>query len=307
MNRRRAITILAAAAFTSCRRHDPLRTFSSIAFGTDVRFHAHGISEVAFAGVSQKCSNRLREIESLFSLYNPESAISRLNRDGKLVNPPPEFLDLIRSALDYGRKTGGIFDITVQPLWDFRQKWKAANLEERETLQTDPWKQALALVDYRDVIAETGIISFAKSGMAVTLNGIVQGHATDRIVSLLQNSGVKNALVNIGEYAAIGTAPDGDPWSVELSANGNEIPLPPGRALAVSAGGGHTFDPEGRFHHIFRPTDGSNTRPGSTIVVTAPTATRADALSTTLAVASEPERMAILGKFPAATFREILS
>ena len=92
--------------------------------------------------------------------------------------------------------------------------------------------------------------------------------------------------LGIGEYAALGTAQNGKPWSVELAANGETIPLPPGRALAVSAGSGHTFDPEGRFHHIFRPEDGASTRPDSTIVVTAPTATIADALSTTFTVAS---------------------
>ena len=112
-------------------------------------------------------------------------------------------------------------------------------------------------------------------------------------------------LINIGEYAALGNAPDSKPWEVELSATGKKITLPPGRALAVSAGSGHTFDPEGRFHHIFRPSDGKNTRPDSTTVVTAPTATLADALSTTLAIANEEERKVILAKFPEADFTEI--
>ena len=43
--------------------------------------------------------------------------------------------------------------------------------------------------------------------MAITLNGIAQGYATDQIVSLLKKSGVHNALVNIGEYAATIAAP----------------------------------------------------------------------------------------------------
>ncbi len=141
--------------------------------------------------------------------------------------------------------------------------------------------------------------------MAVTLNGIVQGYATDQIITLLKKGGVTNALVNIGEYSALGNAPDGKSWRIELSATGKEIDLPSGRSLAVSAGSGYTFDPEGRFHHIFRPTDGMNTRPDSTIVVTAPTATIADALSTTFTVASDDERRKILVRFPNTTFQEI--
>lgn len=305
MNRRRAITLFGAAALTSCRRPDPLRTYSGFAFGTEVRFQLHGISEAAFGKLSAGCTARLREIESLFSLYEPASAISRLNRDGKLEDPPPEFLRLVRTALRFGEDTNGIFDITVQPLWDWRQKWKSANLAERATMATTTWDRALALVDYRELkVTETAIV-FGKKGMAITLNGIVQGYATDEIISLLKRNGVTNALVNIGEYAALGVAPDGKTWSVELSDTGESIPLPAGRALAVSAGSGHTFDPEGRLHHIFRPADGMNTRPDSTILVTAPTATEADALSTTFTVASGAERRAILGKFPEADFREI--
>jgi thiamine biosynthesis lipoprotein len=305
MNRRRAITLLGAATLTSCRRTNPLRTFSDIAFGTDVGFQTHGISEAVFEKLSAECASRLREMESLFSLYDPGSTLSKLNREGRLDRPPAEFLALIQTALEYGGKTGGIFDITVQPLWDWRQKWKEANLSERTIMESTTWDEAIALVGYGQVSADENAIIFGNKGMGITLNAIVQGYATDRIAALLRKGGVTSSLVNIGEYAAMGNAPDGKPWSVEFSASGERIALPSGRALAVSAGSGHIFHPEGRFHHIFRPADGANTRPDSTIAVTAPTATMADALSTTLAIATKTERMVILGNFPKADFREV--
>ncbi|MGJ8643132.1 MAG: FAD:protein FMN transferase [Luteolibacter sp.] len=308
MNRRRAITLLGAstlAGLSSCRRPDPLRTFTAIAFGTDVHFQTHGISEATFDDISEKCSLRLRDIESLFSLYDPESAISRLNRDGNLENPHPEFLKLVRLALSFGEKTNGIFDITVQPLWNWRTQWKSSNLTERAELEKSSWDETLALVDYRKVTATESAISFEKPDMAITLNAIAQGYATDEIISLLKRNGIKSALVNIGEYAAIGLAPDGAPWEIELAANGEKVPLLSGRALAVSAGSGYTFDPEGRFHHIFRPADGANTRPKSSIIVTSPSATTADALSTTFSIATTAERKAILKNFPNSDFLEI--
>jgi len=308
MNRRRAITTLGAATigcFTACRKSDPLRTFSTIAFGTEVSFQVHGISEANFENLAAKCTARLREMESLFSLYQEDSAIRRLNREGLLKDPHAEFLSLLRTALGFGEKTDGLFDITVQPLWDWRQRWKDASHEERQTLYEETWDKTLALVDFRKVTAGEESVSFATPGMAITLNGIVQGYATDQIVALVKKSGVPNALVNIGEYAALGNAPDGKPWTIELAATGETVALPTGRALAVSAGSGHTFDPDGRLHHIFRPSDGMNTRPYSSIVVTASTATVADALSTTLTVASMKERKAILVNFPDVTLREI--
>ena len=308
MNRRRAITILGAGTLcglSACRRPGPLQTYTNIAFGTDVHFQTHGVSEADFKALSTACTARLREIEALFSLQDPQSAICRLNRDGRLPDAPEEFIGLVKTALSIGSVTKGIFDITIQPLWNWRLRWKDADLTERGMLEGAPWQEALALVDYRKVSISGREISFGKPGMAISLNGIVQGHATDQIKDLLRKSGIANALINIGEYAAIGNAPDGTPWSVELAPTGKPRELPAGRALAASSGGGLTFDPEGRFNHIFRPADGSNPDPAKTVIVTAPTATLADALATAFTVANEMERKEILAGFPEADFLEI--
>jgi len=310
MKRRRAIGLLGlSSVLSSCGRgrKPELQTYSSIAFGTEVHFQCHGVSEDLFQTVSKETTTRLAEIDRLFSLYNPESVICQLNRDGVLDRPPAEFLQLVRTAISFGEKTSGLFDITVQPLWDFRQQWKQASIPEREKLERDLWNQAVARVDFRQIEVSENRIAFGKPGMAITLNAIAQGHATDVIRKLLKQAGVENALINIGEYAALGTAPDGQPWPIQIrTKTGEAIPqtLPADKALAVSAGYGHTFDPEGRYHHIFRPTSGDNPKPEHTIVVTAPTATEADALSTTFAVATETEQAAILKSFPDALVKQ---
>ncbi|MGI9239239.1 MAG: FAD:protein FMN transferase, partial [Verrucomicrobiales bacterium] len=297
MNRRRALQLLGlSTAFTACSREPELQTYNSVAFGTEVHFQTHSIPESLFQQVSQATTTRLAEIDSLFSLYNPDSAICQLNRDGFLETPAAEFVRLLRSAITFGQRTKGLFDITVQPLWDFRQQWKEASLPDRAQLEKAPWEQAIALVDYRRMTVADDRISFAKPGMAVTLNAIAQGHATDEVRNVLKQAGVENALVNIGEYAVLGTAPNGQPWPIQIRTESRtKIPesLETDQALAVSAGYGHTFDPEGRYHHIFRPANGANPKPQSTIIVTAPNATEADALATTLAVAEKTEREVI--------------
>ncbi len=308
MKRRRAIKVFGAAALCglgSCRKPPETHRFRHIAFGTEVGFQIHGLDDLSYRKLAADCAIRLHEMESLFSLYHADSLLSKLNREGYVESPPAEFVELITTALTYGERTGGLFDITVQPLWNWRQAWKEADLERRLEMEGDPWQKALSLVDYRKVNANGNRVEFAKKGMAITLNGIVQGHATDRIASLIRKHGARHALVNMGEYYALGNAPDGKPWKVELAATGETIPLSAGRALAVSAGKGHTFDPEGRFHHIFRPSDGGNPRPDSSFVVTATDATMADALSTTFAGASSGERERILETFAEADCREI--
>ena len=209
MNRRRALQLLGASSLLpSCKRKpdEKLQTYTSVAFGTEVHFQTYGIDQALFEKIAAATTTRLAQIDQLFSLYNPDSTISQLNRDGVLDGPPPEFLKLIRTAIAFGKKTEGLFDITVQPLWDFRQKWKQASLPERANLEKQAWQKAVVLVDYRNIKTSEQRISFAKPGMAITLNAIAQGHATDEIRALLKQAGVKNALINIGEYAALGTA-----------------------------------------------------------------------------------------------------
>jgi thiamine biosynthesis lipoprotein len=313
MKRRDALRLLGACSLTGgmvgCRRNPEQHQFSAPAFGTEVGFQVHGISKKKFDQLAVRCSERLREIEELFSLYQPSSVICQLNREGSIENPPDEFFELLQLAIHYGTETDGFFDITVQPLWIWREKWKQATLPDRLKMESDgSWQEAVSCVGYTQVSVSSERVSFHKKGMGITLNGIVQGYATEQIKKLLEADEVSHALINIGEYAALGNGPKGKPWTVSIRNKGNVLTareLPSGRALAVSAGYGHRFDPEGRFHHLFRPYNGSNPKPNSTIVVTAPNATQADALATALAVATPAGKELILRNFPEATVEEI--
>lgn len=310
MNRRQVLGTLGGSAcawLSGCKRATPIQTFSTVAFGTEVHFRTHGLSDISFASIASETTDRLRELESLFSLYDTNSAISRLNQQGELRNAPKEFSSLINTALSMSEQTDGIFDITVQPLWQWRNEWKQAGLEERTRLGNESWKKTLELVDYRNVSIKGNTVAFSKPGMAITLNGIVQGFATEKIKELMQDRGIKNALVNIGEYAAMGSDPDGAHWMVEIQGENSIVkstPLKDGRALAVSAAYGNVFEPTGRFHHLFRPGDGSNPRPRSTISVSSSNATQADALATTFAVATDQERKKMERSFPDITWEE---
>ena len=47
-------------------------------------------------------------------------------------------------------------------------------------------------------------MSLVKHGAAITLNGIAQGYATDRVVDVLRARGLSTTLVNMGEIRALG-------------------------------------------------------------------------------------------------------
>ena len=134
-------------------------------------------------------------------------------------------------------------------------------------------------------------VALTRRGAGITLNGVAQGYATDRVVDTLRKAGLSTTLVNMGEIRAIGSRPGGAPWRVGLA-----DPDAPGvftetidlidRAVATTAGAGFRFDPAGRFTHLFDPATGRSPALYRTVSVIAPTATEADALSTAFSLMS---------------------
>lgn len=248
----------------------------------------------------------VRRLERIFSLYQPESALSALNRQGALDAPPMELVRLLSEARRYGEMTGGAFDVTVQPLWTLYADHFSRKNADPAGPPTAAIEKVLALVDYRAIELDARRISFARPGMAVTLNGIAQGFITDRIADLLRAGGLENVLIDLGEVRGIGGHPDGEPWRAGL-----KDPLEPGRitrkveignrALATSGAYGMRFDAEGRHHHLFDPRRGRSSDLYASVSVIAPTATEADALSTAFTSLPPEELTVLAGRLPDVT------
>jgi len=225
----------------------------------------------------------LERLESIFSLYRPESAVSRLNRDGALAAPPHDLVRLLAEAARWSARTSGAFDVTVQPLW----RLFAANFAAPGADPAGPPSAAVAaareFVDWRGIEVAPGRIAFARPGMALTLNGIAQGYITDRVADLLHAEGLDQVLIDLGEIRALGEQPwrveIADPRSPDARLDGLDLT---NLALATSAALGTTLDPAGRIGHIF-DSRGPQTRVGLlSASVVARQAADADALSTAL-------------------------
>jgi len=253
-SRRRFLTISAAMAATPVWAGQ--ETWQGRAFGGDVSLTIRGPREPALAAI-QAARQMLREIEHLFSLFDETSTLSRLNGTGHLMQPDSRFIGLMDAA-DHGyRHTDGLFDPTIQPLW----KALANNL---------PTEAATTAIGWNRVQCDATQITLG-AAQELTFNGIAQGYATDLITQHLQSLGMTNALVNIGEYRAIGgpfTLGLSDPTQGHL---GNRTVQ--NSAIATSSPAGH----------IVHPTQVAQ---WSTVSVEATTATIADCLSTALCLAS---------------------
>ena len=195
ISRRRLIGISAAAI--ACPKAALTETrWTGRALGARVQVTLRAQDDLA-PHIVRAIKRELRKAERLFSLYDPDSALSRLNREGRLDAPPAEFLDLCARATRIHRLSAGRFDPTIQPLW----KAHATGTDIKAARATIGWNRVRC----------TGLSVRLGTGQRLTFNGIAQGYATDRITMLLRQFGLRGILVNIGEFRALG-----GPWRLAL-------------------------------------------------------------------------------------------
>ena len=230
--------------------------------------------------------SELDEIENVMSLYRPHSQICQLNRTGSLRSPDMRLLTVLNCAHRISALTEGAFDITVQPLWEaFHQ----ASLEKRYPGDAE----ILAIrkrVGWRKVVISPGTVSLEGEGTAITLNGIAQGFAADRVAALFARAGIEHALIDCGEIHALGTTERDAPWKVGIQHPRDEsayvsIAGLSGRCLATSGDYATRFDGTFRSNHLFDPGTGRSPKQLASVSVAAPTAMEADALSTAISIA----------------------
>lgn len=230
----------------------------------------------------------LERIESVMSLYRPESQISHLNREGLLENPDPSLVEVLRFAAEVAEKSGGAFDVTVQPLWALKG--------------AKPDAAALALVDWRKVEIDETRLKLAP-GMAITLNGIAQGFATDAAMQVIRSHGVEHALIDAGEFSAHGNNAENAPWRIGIQHPRKRqafaaLAQLENRCLATSGDYETAFSDDFSRHHIFDPNTGESPGELASVSVLAPSAMSADALSTALFVLGAKRGIDFLRDYP---------
>ena len=253
-------------------------------------------SDKNYANESLKiCINEIKRLEKIFSLFDTNSSISKLNKDGVLKNPPKELVEVLNFAHKISVNTKGAFDVTVQPLWlahdkAFKTKGNSQNLEKYIN-------KAIKLVSYKNIIIEQKEIRFKLKDMKITLNGIAQGYITDRITNILRQKGFKNVLVDLGEFNSIGGHKDNRDWNIATPYLKNKKYLKlNNNALASSGGYGTRFSK--KYHHLFDVNTGTSANYLKSVTVKAENAILADALATAFCVMSKEKRKRLLNIYP---------
>ena len=298
LTRRRAISILATAiggvacGSSTANRAVHEHEWRGLAMGTDARIIFSGVDYASAHAAATTITVEIERLERALSLFRDDSEIVRLNRDKTLPEPTGDMYRALALALEVAGATDGLFDPTVQALWETYADWFAA-APDADVPPRGLIVQALDAVNWRKIGLARNCISLGEN-QRVTLNGLAQGYVTDRIADLLRLRGFDRVLVDLGEQRALGPRRDGAAWLIARPGT-TGIELTEG-ALATSEGSGCILGAAGAVHHLFDPRTGCSSRQWRRVTVHHRSAAVADALSTAFYAASTRELADLLAR-----------
>ena len=253
---------------------------------------AYGSRRDELATIVESALDEVDRIDRLMSHYQPESPLSRLNREAARgpVVVERELFEFIARAIGYSVESRGAFDITVGPLmkaWGFF-------LGDGRIPSDGELRDVRRRVGYRHVVLDASrqSVHFDRPGIELDLGGIAKGYAVDRAVALLRARGVRAALVNGcgSSVFALGAPPGTDGWPMVVPdpKDATRVALTltlKDRALSVSGSSEKFFEVAGRrYSHIMDPRTGRPVQGVLTVFVLTDDGTTGDALDNALFV-----------------------
>lgn len=259
--------------------------------------HAQDGVEAAFA--------RAKELEQVFSNTIADSEVNQVNTAAKAavgtdILISADMANVLRAALEYGEKSGGMLDCTIGDLidlWGIGTDHAAIPAEDKihALLRQDGWKD----VSYH---ADNQSLSFANDAVTLNFGAVAKGYISDEMKKTLEEEGVTSALMSLGgNVMTIGAKPDGSQWTVAIT-----DPFSPesimasvtvtDKAVITSGNYEKYFEENGkRYHHILDPYTGAPSESDvvSTTII-ADSGTDCDALSTATFLLGAEDGMALI-------------
>jgi len=274
--------------------------------GTLFRIKLYAATQQQAQDAFRAAFDRIAQLDDTLSDYKPESELSRLSTNA-VGHPEPvsaNLFDLVASAQDLARQTGGAFDITLGPvirLW--RAARKTGNIPAQAALD-----QARSRCGYQLLQLDPAhrTIELKKNGMALDVGGIAKGYAADEALAVLQSKGIRSALVAASGDLTFSDAPPGRPgWKIGLdsfdraSAPFTKILILKNAAVSTSGDTEQHLDTHGkRYSHIINPkTDMGLTDP-VTVSIVARRGIIADSVATAVDVLGPEKGMAFVNGRP---------
>ena len=257
---------------------------------------------------AQSAFERFHRLNAIMSDYDAESELRRLCRtssEGKAIHVSDDLWRVIVHAQALSDRSKGAFDVTIGAathLW--RKSRQLKELPSAEALQA-----VLSRVDYRLIRLHTEdqSVELLHPDIRLDLGGIAKGYANDAALEVLNQRGIKSAMIEAGGDLRFGDPPPGKAgWRIGV---GQTDPNTPPRfylelsnvALSTSGDRWQFVEIAGkRYSHILDPRTGLGLTDHCQVSVVAPDGVTADGLSTAACVLGPQKGLELIEDTPKA-------
>lgn len=166
----------------------------------------------------------LGRIDRSLSGYNKGSILSRLNA-GETVVPDSIFRDMYAVSHNIYVQTEGVVDVASAPVFDIwgfgfsKGEFPSQEKVDSAKAVSGMGRLVARITDAAPVGTPVSASSLVLEGEAppeLNFNAVAQGYSCDLIASYLYSIGVKDMLVDIGEFFCDGLNPSGKPWTIGI-------------------------------------------------------------------------------------------
>ena len=268
-------------------------------FGTYYNIRYEGAEDL-----HEEIQRRLQEFDQSLSIFNPNSVISRINRNDSCTTDSL-FEIMYKEASLINQLSNGAFDITVAPLvnaWGFGTRRNA--LLPNEQVNVDSIREFVGH-SMTQLVAHQ--LHKEDARISLDASAIAKGYACDIVANLLRQKGCDNLLVDIGgEVVLQGVNDKSKAWRVGITqpmidATGAEKELQEvieSKDLCMATSGNYLqyyfIDGQRRSHTIDPRTGYPVEHSLLSATVTASSCMRADALATACMVLGEKEALKLI-------------
>ncbi len=242
-------------------------------------------------------------MENKFNVNLPTSEISKINSsNGNKIEISDDVFFVLKTAMDFANLSHGRFN---PALGELIKLW-GINTDHAKVPTQNELDESLKKIDFTKLELSTdGEKKFAciLDSISLDLGGIAKGYACDKIVSILKEKKVKQALIDLGGNIYVyGKKSDGRDWTVGVK---NPLSSNMSTALGISMDEGTVvtsgtyerfFETDGKkYHHILDTKTGMPMENNlASVTIVCRDSILADALSTTIFALGKDEGLVFL-------------
>jgi len=250
----RLVILSATLLLTACGSKE-LSTYEEqgYVFGTLVEVSVYGEDDAKARRAVASVMQEFQRLHDLLHAWKP-SALSDLNAafaKGESREVTPEVAAMLKDAAQLSVQSDGLFNPAIGglvKLWGFHaDEFKAALPDEKQLAALVAAKPQMSDLVFSPAPDGKGeLVRSNNKAVMLDLGGYAKGYALDRAATLLNQQGVRNALINIGgNVLAMGQHGD-RAWRI-----GIQHPRKPGQIATVELHDGEAIGTSGDYQRYF--------------------------------------------------------